>query len=326
MFDARNMNERILKKFSILELSSLIVILFFAFYFLITKTGNYTDYHIYINTANGDYENYFYAYWLIPLFKIFLLIPFNIGYSIWILLSLLGVIFAVRVFNGNLFMALISYQLSFALFWGQISGIICGFLGLFWWALYQKKYWLAGLALLIAVGKPQSGGIFAFFLWFFADIKWRDKLRVLIIPAIGVIISLLVYPNWIMDIIARTGNADATVNISLYQWIGLWTLLLYLPPLMISMPKEKRFIMLIVTSILVIPYFLHTDLITLFLFPIGRIPVLLGYLPGIMLLLLGFEGQKTGVVVSFFVYISLLIPHLILFVNHKKNEKTLNHL
>ncbi len=202
--------------------------------------------------------------------------------------------------------------MSFSLFWGQISGIICGFLGLFWWSLHQKKWWLAGIALLIVAAKPQTGGMFAFLLWIFADIEWKDKFRVLIIPIVAGFISLLVYPGWIMDVIARSGNAYAWGNISLYQWIGPWALLLFLPALIVPMPKQQRFLLLAVTGILTIPYFLQTDLITLFLFPVGWIPILLGYLPAIMPFFLGYEGQHPGFLVPFFIYISILTTSLII--------------
>jgi hypothetical protein len=321
MFESENINQRILRKFSIFELSLILFVLLLAIYFLLTKSGLFWDYKVYLATAGGDFENYFYGYWLLPLFKILSFLPFEVNYSIWILLSVIGVVFAVRVFNGNLPLALISYQMSFSLFWGQISGIICGFLGLFWWSLHQKKWWLAGFALLIVAAKPHTGGMFAFLLWIFAEIKWKDKLRVLIIPIVGVIISLVVYPGWIMDVIARSGNAYAWGNISLYQWIGPWALLLFLPALIVPMQKQHRFLLLAVTGILTIPYFLQTDLITLFLFPVGWIPVMLGYLPAIMPFFLGYEGQHTGFLVPFFIYISILTTQLIILGKFVKSKK-----
>lgn len=311
MFSINNINQRIKKNFSILDLSLIIFVLFLAFYFLITKSGLFWDYKVYLATANGDFENYYYGYWLLPLFKSLSYLPFEISYSIWILLSITGVVFATRVFNGNLAFSLLSYQLSFSLFWGQISGIICGALGLFWWSLHQKKWWLAGLSLLIAAAKPQSGGVFALFLWMFADISWKDKFRLLIIPIIGFVLSLIAYPNWIIDVLARSGNAFAWGNISFYQCIGPWALILFIPAVIIPMPKQKRFLLLVVTCILTIPYFLQTDLITLFIFPVGFFPILLGYLPAIMPFFIGYEGQHTGILVPIFIYSSILTSVLL---------------
>ncbi len=321
MFESEKINQRILSKFSIVEFSLILFVLLLAFYFLITESGLFWDYKIYLATADRDFENYFYGYWLLPLFKLLSFLPFEVSYSIWILLSVIGVVFAVRVFNGNLPLALISYQMSFSLFWGQISGIICGFLGLFWWSLHQKKWWLAGIALLIVAAKPHTGGMFAFLLWIFAEIEWKDKLRVLIIPIVGGILSLLVYPGWIMAVISGSSNAYAWGNISLYQWIGPWALLLFLPALIVPLPKQQRFLLLAVTCILTIPYFLQTDLITLFLFPVGWIPILLGYLPAIMPFFLGYEGQHTGFLVPFFIYVSILTTALLLLGKFVKNKK-----
>ena len=311
MFTTENINQRIKNKFSILELSLIIFVLFLAFYFLITQSGLFWDYKVYLETANGNYENFYYGYWLLPLFRLLSFLPFEISYSIWIILSILGVVFATRVFNGNLTFTLLSYQLSFSLFWGQISGIICGALGLFWWSLHKKNWWLAGFSLLILAAKPQSGGVFAFFLLVFSEIKLRNKFRILLIPMAGVALSLIVYPGWIIDVISRSSNAYSWGNISLYQWIGPWALLLFLPTAIIPMPKQRRFLLLATTCVLTIPYFLQTDLITLFIFPVGFFSILLGYLPAIMPFFIGYEGQHTGVLVPVFIYFYIVTSELI---------------
>jgi hypothetical protein len=253
-------------------------------------------------------------------------LPFEISYIIWIILNIIGVFFAARVFNGNSYLALFSYQMSFLLFWGQISGIITGFLGLFWWSMHQKRWWLAGFALLIAAAKPQSGGVFALLLWLFADIPWKDKFRLLIIPIIGFVLSLIAYPGWIMDVLSRSGTAYAWGNISLYQWIGWCALLLFLPAIIVPMSKQQRFLILVSTWILTIPYFLQTDLITLFVFPASFVPVLLGYLPAIMPFYLGYQGQHIGFLVPFFVYFYILVTELVNLGHSVKNKNTTTKL
>lgn len=325
MLKTNDMNQRLSRKISVFELASLLIILLIALYFLVTKSGMYFDFEIYISTANGDFSNYFYGYWLVPIFKILAFLPFEISYFIWIVLSIIGVFFAARVFNGNSYLALFSYQMSFLLFWGQISGIITGFLGLFWWSMHRKKWWLAGIALLIAAAKPQSGGVFALLLWIFADIPWKDKFRLLTIPIIGFVLSLLAYPGWIMDVLSRSGNAYAWGNISLYQWIGLSALLLFIPAIIVPMSKQQRFLILVSTCILTIPYFLQTDLITLFVFPVGFIPVLLGYLPAIMPFYLGYQGQHVGFLVPFFIYFYILVTELMNFGRSVKNKSSTTH-
>jgi hypothetical protein len=308
MFKSNDIDKRIHSKISQYEFAAMIFVFLFALYFLITESGNYGDYRFYLATAEGDLENYYYGYWLLPLFKFLVLIPFKLGYIFWITISIIGVWFASRVFNGNSILAILSYQMSYALFWGQISGIICGFLGLFWWALHHRKWNLAGFAILIAAAKPQSGGLFIFILWLLADISWRNKARVLIIPFIGFSLSLLFYPGWILEVLSRMDGLYTWGNISLTQWVGFWSLLLFIPAIFLPMKRENRYLVLVSVSILASPYFLHTDLLTLFIFPIGLIPILLGYLPGIMLQFIGYAGQPSGIIVPIFVVLLNIVP------------------
>jgi len=321
MFEISEINKRISKKVSLGEAIALLVVLFIALYFLITKTGYYWDYEVFLKTTEGDFINYYYGYWLLPIFNLLSFLPFDISYGLWILLSIAGVFFAARVFNGNTILALLSYQMSYALFWGQISGIICGFLGLFWWAIHNKKWHISGFAILIAAAKPQSGGGFVFLLWILAKTDWKNKIQTLLIPVLGFLASLLLYPGWILDVFSRIGGAYTWGNITLWQWIGPFSLTLFIPFLIIRKVDQKYFLAFASACILSFPYFLQTDLLTLFIFPVGKIPVLLGYLPAIMPQFLGYHGQKIGFLVPLFIYVSILIPEFFKLTNYKnKNE------
>lgn len=323
MFEITDIHKRITKKVSLGEAIAILIVLLIAIYFLLTKSGSFWDYEVYLKTAEGDFINYYYGYWLLPIFKLLSLLSFDVSYFLWILLNVAGVFFAARVFNGNSIVALLSYQMSYSLYWGQISGIICGTLGLFWWAIHNKKLHIAGFAILIAAAKPQSGGVFVFLLWVLAKTDWKNKIRTLIIPVLGLIASLLLYPGWLLDVFSRIGGAFTWGNITLWQWVGPFSLILFIPFLLIRKVDEKYFLAFASACILSIPYFLQTDLLTLFIFPIGKIPVILGYLPAIMPQFLGYNGQRTGVVVPLFIYLSVVIPELYKFIFHndfKKNE------
>ena len=318
MFESNEINKRISQKITIYEASALIFVFIMALYFLFTNSGSYWDYKVFLLTAQGDFENYYYGYWLLPIFKALSYLPFNISYLFWILLNVSGVVFAARVFNGICTAALLSYQMSFTLFWGQISGIICGFLGLFWWAIHHKKWALAGFAMLMVAAKPQTGGMFVLLLWVMAKVKWKQKLFVLIVPFCGLVLSLVSYPGWIMGVISRMDGLITWGNISLWQWIGPYALILFLPLLIIPLSDQKRFFALISAGILTIPYFLQTDLLTLFVFPVGIIPILLGYLPAIMVPFMGYDGQHSGFIVPLFVYFWILIPEIRIWNNSRK--------
>jgi hypothetical protein len=320
MFELNEVDKRLLKKISLNELAVIVFVLIVALYFLLTKSGSYFDYKIFLATAQGDFDNYYYGYWLLPIFKILSYLPFEFGYLMWIILSLIGVIFAARVFSGSVIVALLSYQMSYALFWGQISGIICGLLGLFWWAIHRRRWGLAGIAFLLVAAKPQSGGMFVLLLWIFSEIKWKHKFQVLIIPFVGFILSLVFYPGWIFDVISRIDGVVTWGNVSLWQWIGPFALLLFVPLLIVPMTRQKRFVASVSACILTIPYFLQTDLLTLFIFPIGIIPIILGYLPAIMPFYIGYEGQHIGFLVPLFIYLSILIPEFFRRINSNKRQ------
>ncbi len=322
MFKIDELDQRLSRKINLFELASLVTVFLVALYFLVTKSGMYYDYENYLAVGQGDFSYFFYGYWLVPFFKFLAFLPFEISYVIWILLSIIGVYFSARVFDGNSTVALLSYQMSYSLFWGQISGIICGFLGLFWWAIHHKKWALAGFAMLIVASKPQSGGMFVLLLWIMAGVKWKLKLLVLIIPICGFVLSLLSYPGWISDVISRMDRLITWSNISFWQWVGPFALILFLPFLIIPLSKQNFFIALISAGILAIPYFLQTDLLTLFIFPVGKIPIFLGYLPAIMLQFMGFDGQPSGFVVPLFVYFWVLIPEIIKWNDSRKLKKS----
>ncbi|NMC54341.1 MAG: DUF2029 domain-containing protein [Chloroflexi bacterium] len=309
MFAMENIDDRIIKKPTIREFAAIVFVLTLSISFVVCNTGDFVDFKAYIATAKGDFSQYFYGYWLLPFFQILSWLPFEASYILWIGLSVLGVWFAARVFNGNSTLALLSYQMSSVLFWGQITGILCGLLGLFWWAIHHHRWWLAGLAGLLAAAKPQSGTIFVLLLFLFSNTSVREKIRILLIPLVGFILSLLFYPGWILEILSRREAVYTAGNISLWQWIGPWAMLLILPAVLIPATKQQRFLALSATWVLIIPYFSLPDLLTLFIFPVEIAPVLLGYMPGILMQFFGFESQKAGFTIPLLILSMNLIPH-----------------
>ncbi len=193
----------------------------------------------------------------------------------------LAVFYAVRVFGGNVLVAMTSYQLLYVLYYGNITGVIVGALALLWWALAHDRWHLAGLGLLIACTKPQLGILFGALLLLLADIPWRDRLKVLIVPTVISVLSLIVYPLWPLDILDRLPN-DAPADwgsVTLWRWIGFPALVLWIPTLLLPMRVPSRTVALAATMALATPYFQQTDLLLLFALPVGWLGVLgnLGY-------------------------------------------------
>lgn len=239
----------------------------------------YFDYQTLVMAARGNFQFYFYGYWLVPIFALLDVLPLPVGYAIWCGLGLAGIFFAARVFGGNTALAVASYQMFYSLFLGQSAGVIVGGLALCWWGLIHRRWHIAGWGLALAGAKYQLGLTGGLILLGLADIGWRDRLRVLIVPTLVVLISLVVYPLWPLEALTnlQTYPPWNQGSIALWRWIGPWALLFWLPPLLLPLPRERRFMALAAASALGLPYFQQTDLLFLFTLPVGW-PILLGNL------------------------------------------------
>ncbi len=267
------------------------------------------DYNIYMLTAGGDLRQYYYADWLLPLFWLWAKIPYWWGFAFWGALSILSLFFAARVFGGNATLALLTFQLFYVLCLGQIVGIVIGALALGWWALARRRWHLAGLAFFIAGAKFQIGLPLGLLLWLMADIRWRDRLRVLVVPTALALLSLAIYPSWPADLLERARAIPPYDwgSISLWHWLGPAALLLWLPPLLLPLKPNRRFLALAAAVPLAVPYFQQADLLALYVLPIGWLPVLLGNL-GLLFFQFQFKILVFLWIVPLVVYLSIILP------------------
>lgn len=262
------------------------MLLVFAYLDISADIGAFPDYRTFIKTADGIYGSetggYFYAHWFIPVFEVLNILPLHLGYIVWGFMNILGVWYAARVFGGNGALALVSYQMLYVLFYGNIAGVIAGALAFMWWALHSKRWELAGLGWVIAATKFQLGVPLGLTLLLIADISWFARLRVLAIPLLVTLVSLIVYPNWPLTLYETTLAVppDIRGSISLWQWFGALTLILWIPPLVLRLSPGRRLPAITAVLALAIPYFQQTDLLALYVLPIGLLPLLgnIGYL------------------------------------------------
>ncbi len=277
----------------------------------VTPFAPYYDFSNYLNAAQGDFSHYYYGYWLVPLFAGLSWLPINVSYALWSIANILGVFFAARVFGGRAPIAVISYQMLYSLFQGQAVGVIVGGLALGWWGLVHRNWFVAGFGLALASAKYQVGGAGSLLLLLMADISWRDRLRVLLVPAVVVLASLIFYPGWPFQALhfLRTNPPGDEGSISLWRWMGPVALLLWIPPLLPGLPRERRFIALVATTCLALPYFQQTDLLFLLTLPIGWLALLgnAGYFFGAF----SWVALQALVLVPLLVYILALGPWLI---------------
>jgi hypothetical protein len=266
------------------------------------------DFKIYLNTAHGIFDGYYYAYWYLPIFALLTRLPLAVSYVLWCSINILGVFFAIRIFGGKAIVALLSYQMFYTLIYGGISGVIVGSLGLCWWGLNNRKWYWAGLGVALASGKFQIGITGSLILLLMADISWKDRFRVLVVPALVLIASLFLYPGWPLQLFQNilSDPPNTFGSISLWRWIGPWALVFCIPPLVLPLPPQRRFIAWVATIGLVLPYFQQSDLLFLLVMPIGWVGLLgnLGYL----MIVYGWTALQLLAVLPLTVYAMNLLP------------------
>lgn len=274
------------------------------------QTGNTVliDYSYFTNSASGTLDHYFMGFWIMPVFKFLRLLPVPVGYSLWGILNLAGVWFASRVIRGNATWALLVYQLFYMLYYGQVSGFIAGGLGVAWYGLVHRKWDLAGLGFLVAGAKPQTGLMAGGLLWLLVPLTWTQKLRILFVPFIGVVLSLLIYPGWPLQILDQWQRIQPNdfASITFWRWIGPAGLLFLLPPLFLNLSWHRRYISLVCACTLAFPYFQQADLLILYVLPVGAFPVL-GNL-GFLYPWLQWDALKLMAIVPLTIYLVIIIP------------------
>jgi hypothetical protein len=307
--DPTLIDKRIFQKITLGEFFALSFTVGMVIVFIIINPDSlHYDLSNYLKTSNGDFSFYYYAYWFVPVFDLLGKIPVTISFIFWDVISIISVFVAVRVFGGRPTITLISYQMLYILFQGQMTAWIIGALAMLWWGMAHKRWSIAGLALLVASTKFQSGLIFAAALWFLADISWKDRMRVISLPIIFSAISLIVFPGWPFQLLSVIQNnpPNELGSFTLWRWIGPSVLLFWLPPLLLPLKKEKRLIALVSTTCFALPYFQQADLLVLFSLPIGWFPILgnFGYLSH----WLGYSVLHLLVFIPLVLYFIIIIP------------------
>lgn len=267
------------------------------------------DFYVYMQAASGNFSGYYYAYWLLPVFGLLAKLPPLLAFAIWGIVNILSVFFASRVFGGRTPLVVLSFQMLYVAFIGQIVGVIAGGLALLWLGMSRRRWALAGLGLTIACTKFHLGILVGLVLLLIADISWRERVLVLIVPTIVFALSLVIYPLWPVEVIStiRTTPANDWGSISLWRWIGPFALILWVPPLLLPLSRPQRLVALIASMALALPYFQQTDLLALFILPIGWAYVLLGNL-GYLFFIIYWEGLQILAVVPLLIYASIIFP------------------
>lgn len=309
-------DKRLWQRVSLVELFALALCFgmvgIFAWYQSQGKAFSY-DFETYLLAGNGDLEVHYYAFWILPVFRILAALPLALSFVLWNLLNVLGVFFASRILGGEKrwVLALLTYQMFYVLYYGNIVGILIGGLALLWWGLTHNRWHVAGLGLIVALTKYQLGISFGFIYLLVTEISLRNRLKVLVVPLITLLLSLLIYPFWPLESlhIILTNPPNSLGNISLWQWIGPFALALWLPPLFLPISAHQRLVALAATATITLPYFQQTDLLALFVLPLGWLP-LAGNLGFYLFAKYNWQGFAVLALIPLFVYLRIIGPHM----------------
>lgn len=283
---------------------------------LMQNAGNFITYYDlsnFLNAGQGNFEHYYYAYWAVPFFSFLSILNHPYHFLLIGIINIFATWFAVRVFGAKLIPILVSIHMLYILSQGQIIGIIVGGFALFVAGLVTRRWTLAGLGMVIALSKFQMGIIPTLTLLFFWGALWKEKIKILLIPLIISILSLFIYPWWPLQLLQTIRDAPpfADGSISLWSIIGAWSLILWIPPLILKTSKENRFYLFLLANMLAIPYFQQTDLLLLFVLLSGYGAVLAN-VPFFITTANLFPQIAPWVIIRSLVFIPLVVYFLIL--------------
>ncbi len=120
--------------------------------------------------------------------------------------------------------------------------------------------------------------------------------------------SLIIYPLWPLSVFETIRNYPPNDwgSIALWRRLGPVALLFALPPLLLNLPRDRRLVAIMAAIPLVVPYFQQTDLLLLFAFPLGWLP-LLGDI-GLFYKVIGWQMMPILVMIPFIAYGIAIAP------------------
>jgi hypothetical protein len=284
--DPQAITERVTEKLNRVNAAVLFLHLCFAggiFFIAATSDFQPPDYKVFIETTSPDaataeqaMADFYYAHWLLPVMDVLARLPFYLHYALWGGVAVVGIFVAAHVFGGRVPAVMLTYQMLFVTFYGQFTGIMIGALAVFWWAMAQRRWDVAGCALFVAATKYHIAGPFALMLWLLADISWRDRFRLLAVPVILGAISLIAYPLWPVTVWEnmQAHPPKSEGSLALWQWVGPFSLVVWLPALLLPLDRGRRVIAVGSAIALGLPYFQQADLLMLYALPVGWLGLL----------------------------------------------------
>lgn len=250
----------------------LIFIVVFAPYSGFYDLGNY------LNAANGDFSHYYYLYWGLFLFEPIKNLPLAVTYVLISVGNVIGVYLAAKIFNGNVFLALVSHQMLWGLRQGNLFGIVIGGIALFYWGYRKNNLWALIIGVFLGSIKPQLGAIPLFFI--FLQLNHTRQWQIMSWITVLWGISIWQYGFWPIELIKNIQQTPPMDDgsISLWRYFGIWSMGLWGLALL-KLEFLTKLKLLVALNSLTLPYFQATDLVLLYsMSSISSVIGIIGYL------------------------------------------------
>lgn len=203
--------------------------------------------------------------WMVPFMAPFITLPGRAGYLAFMAATLAMMIFGAYVFGGRPIPLLLSAQMWWVLWWGQLEG--WGVLGLVlcWLAMQQPVSWgWMFLGLTMASFKPQVSFVPALFAWWQSGRRrWASAALLLGVA----LLSVLIWGPWPLwywqGLQGFVGDQHAGPWNASLGWVALP---LFVPALGLPLRRDQRLLALTATALLVSPYLPYYSTIVLLCF------------------------------------------------------------
>jgi hypothetical protein len=204
--------------------------------------------------ARGDFSLVVTPYWSLLLSFVPAQLPEPLGYALWIGLGAILVVLAAMHFHSPLWLVLLSYQLNWCLFYGQVDLYIVFGIALGHWAYQNAKPAIIGVAILLLLIKPQVGLLPSLVLLWWSP---NRKVTLMVIMAV-VLLSLVLWPGWPMTLVCKwtifteqAENVFSNTSLHLPWWLAV---AVSSAVLIIPLDSERKLLALVAAGLLVSPY------------------------------------------------------------------------
>lgn len=246
--------------------------------------------------------------WIIPFLAPFVYLPGRIGLIVFMGFTLACTLIGAAIFKGRPVIALLSNQMWWVLYWGQLEGFGILALVLGWYAMKNKSWWMMALALLMGAFKPQLTLIPILLLWWWSGkARWPSLAVCVLVAGLSVLIWGP-WPYWYYQGIIRFvgDNHYELWNAS----IGYIALPLFIPALLLPMDRLQRVIAVTATTMLCNPYMPYYSTLPLLVFAVPW-PAYLFAFTGYLVTLVGTRWSWNIVVLlPILTLVWVYFPHL----------------